>query len=59
MGIIFFIPAFSIAALDPSIDLTQICESSAILDEKKENFQKDFQELWKCQAYLNEKNISR
>ena len=59
VGIIFFIPAFSIAALDPSIDLTQICESSAILDEKEREFsKKDFQELLeKCQAYLNEKKI--
>ncbi|MDD4661966.1 MAG: hypothetical protein PHG24_01650, partial [Candidatus Pacebacteria bacterium] len=57
VGIIFFIPAFSIAAIDPNIDLTQICENSTVLDQKESEFsKKDFQELLeKCQVYLQEK----
>lgn len=53
----FFIPAFSMAALDPNINLTEICENTSVLDQKETEFsKKDFQELLeKCQVYLQEK----
>jgi len=56
-GIMFFIPAFSMAALDLNINLTEICENASVLDQKENEFsKKDFQELLeKCQVYLQEK----
>ncbi|MDD3046165.1 MAG: hypothetical protein PHH88_00625 [Candidatus Pacebacteria bacterium] len=56
-GIMFFIPAFSMAALDPNINLTEICENASVLDQKENEFsKKDFQELLeKCQVYFQEK----
>ncbi len=57
LGILFFLPIFAFGALDPSLDLTKICENSSILDEKEKEFsKKDFQELLeKCKTYLNVK----
>jgi len=47
------------AALDPNINLTEICENVSVLDQKENEFsKKDFQELLeKCQVYLNNKQI--
>ena len=58
-GIMFFIPAFSMAALDPSLNLAQICEDASLLDQKEQEFsKKDFQELLEnCKVYLNNKQI--
>lgn len=57
VGIMFFIPTFSMAELDPNIDLVSICENSTNLDQKeKELSKKDFQELLeKCKNYLDVK----
>ena len=57
VGIMFFIPAFSIAALDPNINLADVCENTNALDQKEvELSKKDFQELLeKCKTYLGAK----
>lgn len=59
VGILFFIPAFSMAALDPSIRLDQVCENINLIDQKeKELSKKDFQELLeKCKTYLGAKKF--
>ncbi|MDD3919310.1 MAG: hypothetical protein PHX52_01860, partial [Candidatus Pacebacteria bacterium] len=38
VGIMFFIPAFSMAALDPNLNLAEICENSNLLDQKEQEF---------------------
>ncbi len=35
VGIIFFIPTFSMAELDPNINLVNVCENSENLEQKE------------------------